>query len=140
MLETRTDEQTPPRSEEEPKRKRKAGPRTLASYIPATTATLGITLVIGSVVLLYGPNDLRRLVFVTLGLVILVVGIWFAAHPFIKSSSHFMPLRREVEAFIDLVRLLNRQAQAGAREDIESTRARMYEAVDRMVAESGKRG
>ena len=120
---------------------RKRGTRTLASYIPVATATLGITLVIGSVVLIYGPNDPSRLVFVTFGLVILVLSIWFAAHPFIKSTRHFMPLRREVDAFIDLVRVLNRQAQAAvAPEDIENTKARMYEAVERMVAASGKKG
>ena len=52
-----------------------------------------------------------------------------------------MPLRREVDEFIDLVRLLNRQAQeAEDPENIESTRAMMYEAVDRMVDKAGKRG
>ena len=67
MIEPRTDEHTPPRSEEEPKTPEKAGPRTLVSYIPVTAAVLGSTLVIGSVVLIYGPNDVGRLVFVTFG-------------------------------------------------------------------------
>lgn len=138
MLETQTDEHSPPRSEVEPSRKRKA--RTLVSYIPVTTATLGITLIIGSVVLIYGPNDVSRLVLVTFGLGILVVSIWFAAHPFIKSSRHFMPLRREVNGFIDLVRVLNRQAQAaGAADDIESTKAKMHETVERIVAKAGEK-
>ena len=110
MLETRTDGHTPPQSAEEPKRKRKTGTRTLVSYIPVTAAILGSTLVIGSVVLIYGPNDLGRLVFATFGLGILVVSIWYAAHPFIVSSRRFMPLRREVEAFMSLVKVLNRQA------------------------------
>ena len=138
MLETQTDEHTPPRSEVEPTGKQKARTRTLASYIPVTTATLGITLIIGSVVLIYGPNDLSRLVLVSVGLGILVVGIWFAAHPFFKSSRRFTPLRREVEAFMELVQVLNRQAATDAPEDIESTKARMHEAVERIVAQSGK--
>ena len=139
MLDTQTDEQTPPRSEVERTGKRK--PSTPVSYIPVTAAALGITLVIGSVVLVYGPNDSSRLWFVTFGLGILVVGIWFAAHPFFKSSRRFTPLRREVEAFMDLVQLLNRQAGAvDALEDIESTKARMHEAVERIVAQSGKKG
>ncbi len=139
MLETQTDEHTPPRSEVERTGKRK--PRQPASYIPVIAAALGITLVIGSVVLIYGPNDSSRLWFVTFGLGILVVGIWFAAHPFFKSSRRFTPLRREVEAFMDLVQALNRQAAAAdAREDIESTKARMHEAVERIVAQSGKQG
>jgi len=141
MLVTQTGERTPPRSEEEPERKPKAGPRTPASYLPVASALLGSAVIIGSVVLIYGPNDVSRLLFVTLGLVILVVSIWYAAHPFITSSRHFMPLRREVDAFIDLVRVLNRQAQeAGAPEDIEGTKARMHEAVERIVAKSGEQG
>jgi len=135
MLETQTDEHTPPREVE---RTGKRKPRQPASYIPVIAAALGITLVIGSVVLIYGPNDPSRLWFVTFGLGILVVGIWFAAHPFFKSSRRFTPLRREVEAFMDLVQVVNRQAAADSREDIESTKARMHEAVERIVAQSGK--
>ncbi len=136
MLETQTNEHIPPPSEVAPPRKRK--PRTLVSYIPVIAATLGITLIIGSVVLIYGPNDLRRLILVSFGLGILVVSIWFAAHPFIKSSRRFMHLRGEVEEFMDLVKVLSHQAQAADAANIESTRAKMHEAVERMVAESGK--
>ena len=138
MLETQTDEHSPPRSEVEPSRTRKA--RTLVSYIPVTTAILGITLIIGSVVLIYGPNDLSRLVLVTFGLGILVVGIWFAAHPFIKSTRRFVSLRREVYGFMDLVKVLNRQAGEGAEpEEIESTKAKMHETVERIVAKAGEK-
>ncbi len=138
MLEIQTDEHSPSRSEVQPSGKQKA--RTLVSYIPVTAAILGITLIIGSVVLIYGPNDLTRLVLVAFGLGILVVSIWFAAHPLIKSSRHFMALRSEVVGFIDLVRVVNRQAQAaGAAEDIESTKAKMHETVERIVAKAGEK-
>ena len=141
MLVTQTGEHTPPRSEEEPERKPKAGTRTPASYIPVASALLGSAVIIGSVVLIYGPNDPARVVVAAFGLGILAVGIWFAAHPLIKSTRRFVSLRREVYGFMDLVKVLNRQAGEGAEpEEIESTKARMYEAVERIVAKSGKAG
>ncbi len=137
---TQTGEHTPPRSEEEPERKPKAGTRTPASYIPVASALLGSVVIIGSVVLIYGPNDPARVVVASVGLGILAVGIWFAAHPLIKSTRHFMALRSEVVGFIDLVRVVNRQAQAaGAAEDIESTKAKMHETVERIVAKAGEK-
>ncbi len=118
---------------------RKRGTRTLASYVPVFTAVVGITLVIGAVVLIYGPNDINRLVVVTFGLGVLIIGIWFAAHPFFKSSRRFIALRREVEEFIDLVKLLNEQVVETAEpENVAHTTAKMHKAVDRMVAEADK--
>ena len=67
MLVTQTGEHTPPRSEEEPERKPKAGTRTPASYIPVASATLGSAVIIGSVVLIYGPNDPARSLLPPLG-------------------------------------------------------------------------
>ena len=62
---------------------RKRGTRTLTSYIPVATAVVGATLVVTSVVFFYVENDLRRLMSVTFGLGILMIGVWFAANPFI---------------------------------------------------------
>ena len=140
MLVTQTGEHAPPRSEEEPGRKPKAGTRTPASYIPVASAVLGSAVIIGSVVLIYGPNDPARVVVASVGLGILAVGIWFAAHPLIKSTRRFVSLRREVVAFMDLVKVLNRQAGEGAEpEDIESTKAKMHETVERIVVKAGEK-
>ncbi len=118
---------------------RKRGTRTLASYVPVVTAVVGITLVIGAVVLIYGPNDISRLVVATVGLAILITGLWFAAHPFFKSSRRFIALRREVEEFIELVKLLNEQVVETAEpENVAQTTAKMHEAVERMAAEADK--
>ncbi len=118
---------------------RKQGTRTLTSYIPVATAVVGATLVVTSVVFFYVENDLRRLMSVTFGLGILMIGVWFAANPFIRSTRRFKPLRREVDEFIDLARLLNEQVVEEAEpEAVASTTAKMHEGVERMVAEAGK--
>ena len=101
--------------------------------------TQRITLVISSVVFFYVEDDLRRLVSVTVGLAVLITGIWFAANPFIHNGRRFITLREEVDGFIGLVRELNQQAlDMGPAEELERTRVRMHEAVDHMVAEAGR--
>ena len=82
---------------------------------------------------------MRRLVSVTFGLGILVASIWFAANPFLRNTRRFVPLRREVDVFIDLVRLLNRQVTENADSaEIEASKARMHEAVERITEIAGK--
>ncbi len=118
---------------------RKRGTRSLVSYIPVVAAIVGATLVVGGVVFFYVESDLRRLVSVSIGLGIVMIGVWFAAHPFVRSTRRFKPLRKEVDEFIDLVRLLNKQVvEEVAPEDVARTTAKMHEAVDQMVAEAGK--
>ena len=134
-----TKENTRSRSDQGTTRSRKGGTRTLVSYVPVATALVGVTLVITSVVFFYVEDDLRRLMSVTLGLGILMIGIWFAANPFIKNARRFMPLRREVDGFIDLVRLLNTQVLGeAAPENVARTTAEMHESVERMVEEAAK--
>ncbi len=101
-------------------------------------AVVGVTLVVTSVVFFYVESDLRRLMSVTFGLGILMISVWFAANPFIRSTRRFKPLRREVQEFVDLARLLNEQVVAEAEPDVASTTAKMHEGVERIVAEAGK--
>ena len=102
-------------------------------------AVVGVTLVVTSVVFFYVESDLRRLMSVTFGLGILMISVWFAANPFIRSTRRFEPLRREVEEFVDLARLLNEQVVEEAEpEAVASTTAKMHKGVERMVAEAGK--
>ena len=117
----------------------KRGARTLASYIPVATALAGVTLVLASVVFFYAEDDLRRLISVSSGLAILTISVWFAANPFIRSSRRFKTLRRGVDEFLDLARLLNQQVVGEAEpEDVARTAAKMHEAVDLMVADAGE--
>ena len=110
------------------------GTRALPRYIPVTSAALGIVVVVSSVVFFYVEDDLRRLAAVTFGLGFLLASIWFTAHPFLKNSRRYTPFRSEVDGFIGLARTFHRQVVASvAPEEIERTKAKMYEAVDRMV-------
>ena len=118
---------------------RRDNTRTLSSYIPVTSAAVGIIVVVGSVVFFFVEHDLRRLVAVTFGLGFLVASIWFAAHPFFRNTRRYLHLRSEVEGLIDLARTLNEQVVASvAPEEVERTKARMHEAVERTVTAAGK--
>ncbi len=118
---------------------RRDNTRTLSSYIPVASAAVGIIVVVGSVVFFFVEHDLRRLVAVTFGLGFLVASIWFAAHPFFRNTRRYLHLRSEVEGLIDLARTLNEQVVASvAPEEVERTKARMHEAVERTVTAAGK--
>ena len=120
-------------------KKSNGGFRPLMSYVPLATSVLGITIVLASVVFFWVESDARRLMSVTVGLAILIAGVWYAANPFLRNSRRYMPLRQEVDEFINLVRVVNRQVVEGhAPADIEATKAEMHAAVERMVAKAGK--
>ena len=115
--------------------------RTLTSYIPVVTALAGITIVIASVVFFFVESDIRRLMAVTVGLAILTVSVWFAANPFRRGTRRYKPYRREVEEFLRLAQVLNKQVvEEDGPEARARTTAKMHEAVDHMVAESSKTG
>ena len=118
---------------------RKRNARPLASYLPVATALVGVTIVLASVVFFYVESDIRRLLSVTFGLSILIVSIWFAANPFRRGVRRYRPLRREVEYFLNLTQILNKQVVGEAEpEAVARTKARMHDAVDRIVLEADK--
>ena len=113
--------------------------RTLSSYIPVATALVGVTIVLASVVFLYVESDTRRLVSVTFGLAILIVSVWFAANPFRRGVRRYKRLRREVEYFLNLAQILNKQVVEEAEpEAVARTKTKMHDAVDRMALEADK--
>ena len=139
MLEKGRDENTLSRSNEENMTTPRRSTRSLPSYIPVTSAGLGIVVVVSSVVFFYVEDDLRRLVAVTFGLGFLLASIWFAAHPFFKNTRRYTPFRGEVDGLIDLTRTLHRQVVTSvAPEDVERTKARMHEVVDSLAAAADK--
>ena len=128
-----------PRLKGEIRTNRNRTTRPLVSYIPVATAVVGVTIVLASVVFFYAESDVRRLVSVTLGLAILIVSVWFAANPFHRGVRRYRFLRREIANFINLAQLLHKQVVADAEpESVERIKAKMHNAVDRMVLEADK--
>ena len=128
-----------PRLKGEIRTNRNRTTRPLVSYIPVATAVVGVTIVLASVVFFYAESDVRRLVTVTLGLAILIVSVWFAANPFRRGVRRYRFFRREIANFINLAQLLHKQVVADAEpESVERIKAKMHNAVDRMVVEADK--
>ena len=93
---------------------RKAGTRTLSSYLPPATTLVGVTLVVTGVAFFYVESDVRGLVSVTIGLAILISSVWFAANPFRRGTRRYRFFRREIAHFLNLAQLLNKQIVAEA--------------------------
>ena len=118
---------------------RKAGTRTLTSYLPLATMLVGVTLVVTGVAFFYVESDVRGLVSVTIGLAILISSVWFAANPFRRGTRRYRFFRREIAHFLNLAQLLNKQIVAEAEpEFLGRIKAKMHRTVDRMVAEADK--
>ncbi len=132
-------EGSPPRLGGDTTTHRGRNARPLVSYIPVATALVGVTIVLASVVFFYAESDIRRLLSVTGGLSVLIVSIWFAGNPYRRGVRRYKPLRQEVEHFLSLTQILNKQVVEEADpEAVARTKARMHDAVDRMVLEADK--
>jgi hypothetical protein len=71
------------------------------------------------------------------GILVNQVGVWGLASRMMPERRLYLPLRREVRHFIDMVRELNDVALIEA-SDVEEVRRRMHESVDRMAAVAGE--
>jgi hypothetical protein len=110
---------------------------------------LALTLGGGTLVLyaMYYVNTLReRVLYASLGLVIMEVGIWQVTSFLFPNDRSYKPLRKETDYFLKLVRRLNRAAVAAergsenAREEIERVYEDMHHSVDRMKMLAGVTG
>ena len=101
------------------------------------SAVIGMVLVYSSVLILHG--DYVRILAITAGLVVLEVGIWYAASPFLTNERRYLALRTELDGFVKLVRELNTAviSEAGA-DQVEQVRSKMHESVDQMTELAGK--
>ena len=79
---------------------RKPNTHTLTSYLPLATTLVGVTLVVTGVAFFYVESDLRGLVSVMIGLAILIISVWFAAHPFRRGTRRYRFFRREIAHFL----------------------------------------
>lgn len=103
------------------------------------SAIAGMLIVYSSVIVL--QDDYARIFAVTTGLIILELGVWYAASPFLTSERRYLALRQEVESFVYLVRDLNRVVvQNAGTEERQRIKSEMLESVERMDQLAGVEG
>jgi hypothetical protein len=146
--------------------KRPAGPqffaenreiRVLALHLPRANGMRGIrrfsqlvlTLGGGALVvyaMYYLPTLRERVLYASLGLVIMEVGIWQVTSFLFPNDRAYKPLRKETDYFLKLVRRLNRAAVAAergsenARVEIDRVYEDMHHSVERMKMLAGVTG
>lgn len=98
---------------------------------------IGVALVLAAVLFFY-QNLYLQIAIVLIGLVLIEAGIWNLANPILPSERKFLALRAEVDAFIGLVRRLNRAALELTAEATSQNRAKVLQVRDEML-ESVKR-
>jgi hypothetical protein len=112
----------------------------LVRYVPLAASLLGMILIFGSIVFFF-ESDVGRIVGATIGIVVLLGAVWYAANPFFKRTRRYLLLRTEVVRFIGLVRELNNAVVRGAPADeIERAKSELHNAVDRIGAAAGRVG
>ena len=67
------------------------------------------------------------------GILLLEVGIWYAANPVFTNERRYASLRSELDRFIECVRELNKSAADGSEGRFRSIKAAMHESVEAMV-------
>ncbi|UCF19353.1 MAG: hypothetical protein JSU87_15710 [Gemmatimonadota bacterium] len=103
--------------------------------VPLGAALVGVVIVLISFLLV--ADMFWWLVGVACGLAIAILGFAYGGCPFLTSERRYPELRREVDAFIGMVRQLNRAAGAG--EEFENAKSAMHKSVERMAELAGKR-
>ena len=107
-------------------------------YVPFTGSVAGMFLILGSIAFFF-PSDQGQILGAAAGILALLGAVWYAAHPFFKSTRRYLLLRAEVAAFIKLVSGLNAAVVNGASGDeIERTRSHLHASVDRIIAAAGR--
>lgn len=107
-------------------------------YVPFTGSVAGMLLILGSITFFF-PSNQGEILGAAAGILALLGAVWYAGHPFFKSTRRYLLLRAEVVGFIRLVSGLNTAVVDGASADeIERARSRLHARVDRIVAAAGK--
>ena len=104
-------------------------------YAPLAAVAVGLIIVLSSLLV----EDLTRwYMTVGAGVVVVLVGFWYAGHPIFTSTRRYTALRSEVDRFIGLVRELNSADASGFQGERERVKAAMLESVQRMDEVAGK--
>ena len=119
-------------------RRRPTWSRRLGRTAPVLVAVVGMLLVFAAVVSLDPGNTNVGIAVVTVGLFSLLMGMWYAANPYLRGERRHPALRAEVVGFIGMVRQLDAAACAGQSERVRELTAEMHESVDRMREVAGQ--
>lgn len=117
--------------------------RTFRKIVEAGLPLVGTAVVLAAVLFL--PDNLMlQLVVVVAGILLVEAGVWRLTNPFLPSERRNDELRREVDDFLELVRELDREADAAeadlsedAGRRLDAIRAEMHDSVDRMGTLTG---
>ncbi len=116
--------------------------RRLRKLIDSGLPIVGTMIIFGVVVF---RQELRDMIFVVIGLLMIEAGVWKLAHKFLPSERKYHALRREGDQFLTLIQQLNRAAllvkeddSPANREAFERVQGEMQSAIDRMAAVAGK--
>ena len=113
--------------------------RTINRYVFLVTAIAGLIIVASSFFFVADVGKWYATVLV--GLVLVLGGAWYGAHPFMTSERRYLALRAELDGFVQLVRKLNRAALAPeADAEVQQVKSAMLESVEWMVESAGKEG
>jgi hypothetical protein len=113
-------------------------PNRYAGYVPLVGSVLGGAVVFSSVVFFFVDDDSRRIFAASAGLFVLILAIWFAANPYFVNTREYLPLRAEVDRFLELVRDMNALAEAGDTfGELAEVKESMLRSVDRIVQAAG---
>ena len=106
----------------------------LAGELPLLSAVIGMVLIFASVVFFMFTEDSRRIVAVSAGLIFMLLGIWFAANPYMVSTRTNNPLRAEVRRFLALIGQITAANESVEGEQrLAEIKASMLECVDRLT-------
>ncbi len=118
--------------------------RTLRNIIDISFPFVGIAVIMGAMVFVRESPRLQ-IAFVGLGMVLIELGVWKAAHRILPNKRRYLALRVEGDLFIGLLRQLNTAARAVKEDDspenclaFENVRDEMRQAVERMASVAGK--
>ncbi len=110
--------------------------RTVNRFAGPVAAVVGVLVVISS--FLFMGDLFVWYGMVMAGLFIVLVGFLYGAYPLLTNERRYYALRREVYAFINLVRKLNAAAESNSASEVDRVKGEMLNSVDRMAELAGK--
>ena len=115
--------------------------RTLRKIIEMGLPIVGMVVVFGAILLPTISLNLQiQVVIVLVGILMIEAGVWKLTSPFLPSERKYNALRRQVDAFIELVRQLNNAAVAAESGEPSGSSTTVSEVLDNMHASVDKMG